>query len=407
MNTRLKQRSPARLWVAGITMLFLVLSGAGIVRALPAHASSNDVAPATHRSWKIVSSPNVAASDNGFNGIAAVSANDIWAVGSYITSGSPNQTLIEHWDGSAWSIVASPNVASSYNFLDGVAAISTIDVWAVGYAQNSSTFFTQTLIEHWDGSAWTIVPSPNPGTNYNFLYNLAVVSANNIWAVGDYPNTKDKEQTLAEHWNGSAWSVVTSPNVGRGYNTFTSVAVASTNDVWAVGYYHNYTTRSDQTLTEHWNGSAWSIVSSPSTGLTFDRLNSVTVVSSANVWAVGNHDTSNSVLTHIEHWNGSAWSIVASPNVGTAYNDLNEVEAISASNIWAVGFHDAPGGAYSLTLVEHWNGSSWKVVASPSLDNSQSPLNGIAVVSASDIWAAGYYYNTGISHEQTLIENYS
>src|SRR5207237_100577 len=132
-----------------------------------------------------------------------------------------------------------------------------------------------TLAEHWDGSAWTIVPSLNPGSARNYFYGLAAVSPNDIWAVGYYWNGSGPFLTLTEHWNGSAWSVVSSPNPGPGANDFNrlyAVSAVSSGDVWAVGWYRSSGVGVDKTLTEHWNGSAWSLVSSPNAGISDDEL---------------------------------------------------------------------------------------------------------------------------------------
>jgi len=408
MNKRIRQLSEARRWIVVIVMFPLIINGIYISSAFPSHAFSKEAATATLKSWKVVASPNVETSDNSLTKAAVVSANDIWAVGSYVNSTNINQTLIEHWDGSAWTVVSSPNVAASYNFLNGVAVVSAKDIWAVGYSQNTSNFISQTLTEHWNGSTWSIVSSPDVGTGYNFLNGVTVVSTNDVWAVGYYANTKtNKLQTLTEHWNGSAWSIVSSPNAGRGPNVFTGVASVSTSDIWAVGYYRNYSTRTDQTLTEHWNGSAWSVVSSPNAGLAYDHLTAVASVTASDVWAVGNHDASNATQTLIEHWDGSTWTIISSPNVGTSYNILNSIAVVSASNFWAVGNHDTTGGVSAQTLIEHWNGSAWRVVSSPSIGTSDNSLGGVAIVSASNIWAVGYYRTTTINKVQTLIEHYS
>jgi hypothetical protein len=177
-------------------------------------------------------------------GVAVVSATDIWAVGEYAVSSSTNQTLIEHWNGSNWQIVPSPNVAGSvFNDLNGVAVVSTNDVWAVGFSNG-------TLIEHWNGSNWQVVASPNVGSVFNDLNGVAVVSANDVWAAGDFSPSSGPSQTLIEHWNGTRWKVISSPNAGFFTNFLDGVATVSANDVWAVGGHAN------KTLTEQWNGTS-------------------------------------------------------------------------------------------------------------------------------------------------------
>ena len=71
--------------------------------------------------------------------------------------------MIEHWNGTSWEVVPSPNGGSALNVFEAVAVVAPNDVWAVGYTQNTGGP-TQTLVEHWNGTAWAIVPSPNPGS---------------------------------------------------------------------------------------------------------------------------------------------------------------------------------------------------------------------------------------------------
>ena len=148
----------------------------------------------------VVPSPNAGTNDNYLNGVAAISATDVWAVGYYINGTGVNQTLVEHWNGSAWSVVPSPNVGTTYdNYLKGVAAVSATNVWAVGYYYNGTVY--QTLMEHWNGSAWSVVSSPNAGTSYdNYLTGVGAVSSTDVWAVGSYFNFS-QQQTLVERYN--------------------------------------------------------------------------------------------------------------------------------------------------------------------------------------------------------------
>src|SRR5436305_546774 len=67
------------------------------------------------------------------SGVAALTASNAWAVGGYDTGGTGlNHTLIEHWNGTAWSIVPTPD--SPPGVLNAVDAVSASDVWAVGGA---------------------------------------------------------------------------------------------------------------------------------------------------------------------------------------------------------------------------------------------------------------------------------
>ncbi|HUS13889.1 MAG TPA: S-layer homology domain-containing protein, partial [Chloroflexia bacterium] len=119
---------------------------------------------------------------------------DAWAVGGY-EDGTVYQTLTQHWDGTAWTVVPSPNPGSSDNTLLGVAAVSAGDVWAVGWSHDPYTAAYVSLIEHWNGSDWMVVDrvstSGPTGLNRSFLEALAVVSHADVWAVGSmrFPRT--------------------------------------------------------------------------------------------------------------------------------------------------------------------------------------------------------------------------
>src|SRR6266568_3419966 len=159
------------------------------------------------------------------------------------------QTLTEQWNGASWSVVPSPNVSGA-NLLFGVTAVSESSVWAVGQFINSSTTLRQTLTEQWNGSSWSVVPSPNVGSSDNSLSGVTAVSASDIWVVGTFVNSSSVDQTLTEQWNSTSWKVVPSPNVGSKDNSLAGVArVPGSSSVWAVGTFSN-SSSIDQTLTE-------------------------------------------------------------------------------------------------------------------------------------------------------------
>src|SRR6266542_3404528 len=118
----------------------------------------------------------------------------------------------------SWQKVTSPNVCGS-NALDnellGVDAISLSDAWAVGWSQEPSgpPYVKRTLTEHFDGSTWRIVPSPNPANDVqSVLYSVSGTSANDVWAVGSTHDGNSPSRTLIEHWDGTRWSIVPSPS---------------------------------------------------------------------------------------------------------------------------------------------------------------------------------------------------
>ncbi len=341
--------------------------------------------------WSVVPSPNGSSSPNGLNGVAALSATDAWAVGSSGSQKSGAQTLIEHWNGTTWSAVTSANPGSIYDTLYSITAISTNNVWAVGYYVNTPGI-TQTLVEHWNGTSWSAVTSPNPGSQNNELFSVSADSAHDIWAVG-FSTTNTNDHTLIEHWNGTSWSVVKSLNPGPSNDHLASVTAISANDAWAVGDGSTFS----KTLVEHWNGTSWSVVTSPSPG-SGNALTSVTAVSATNVWAAGYTNNASASQSLVEHWNGTSWSVVTSANIGSSPS-FWAMTAISATDIWAVGSYGT-STEFAVTLTEHWNGQQWSIVKSPSPGSFNTQLVGVAAVSATDVWAVGH------ADSNTLIEHY-
>jgi hypothetical protein len=365
--------------------------------------------------WAVVASPSISAPQiNILNDVTCVTASDCWVVG-FAQIETHLQNLIEHWNGAAWTIINSPNTAPrDDDILESVTCASGSDCWAVGYAlERAAGNIYRTLIEHYDGATWTIVNSPNTtSTESNFLFGVTCTSRSNCWAAGRYANATDQTyQTLVEQWNGSAWSIVSSPNINATQHdsSLLGVTCVSTSDCWAVGSDYNIQGNLYQTLIERWNGTAWTIVSSPNSASNENNLlNSVTCTSASDCMAVGVYiNASSNNQTLIEHWNGSAWSIVSSPNSAlTEDNSLSGVTCVMASDCWAVGVHyDGNSQAYQ-TLIEHWDNTSWSIVTSPNKTYSGSRDNGLEAVtcaSASDCWAVGEYY---LSLPATLTEHY-
>jgi S-layer homology domain len=390
---KLPQRGPfwqsIRLLATIAVALFgLLLTGSVAFAGLPTKGAQADSPPATSTPdpcalvGVVVYTPPLSSSLSLFNSLAAVSANDIWVAGRYHDAvANANRTLTEHWDGTVWSVVSSPNVGTGDNELIGLAVVSANDVWAVGSSSDGSV--TNVLAVHWDGTAWT-VSNLDSSVSHGELLAASALSANDVWAVG-YGITGSLWRTLVEHWNGTAWLVVSSPNVDTGNNILLSVSAVSASDVWAVGF-HSVSVY--QTLVEHWDGTAWSVKPSPNVGTSDNILLGASAISANDVWAVGTYRMGSEQRTLTEYWNGTAWSVVASPNPSSTV--LNAVTAISATDIWAVG--SMMEGTVEKTLVLHWDGATWSVVSSPNNGSNSNQLNAVAAVGAGDLWMAGGYY---------------
>jgi hypothetical protein len=351
-----------------------------------------------------------ALSSPGFlRGVAAASPPNAWAVGG--TDWFTPQTLIEHWGGNAWTRVPSPSPAPG-GYLNGVAATSARNAWAVGLIGGGPGTGTgpidKTLIEHWNGNAWTRVPSPSPAPG-GYLNGVAATSARNAWAVGligggPGTGTGPIDKTLIEHWNGNAWTRVPSPTP-RPAGGLSGVAAISATDAWAVGWTGTGPDfgGTSQTLIEHWNGNAWTRVPSPGNvpGVR-TVLNAVAAASPHNVWAVGSTHLGGANKAFIVHWDGTAWNRVLAPTPVPGVSLLG-VTATSPRDAWAVGqtAYKNACGPKCATVIEHWNGSSWALVPSPNPSSVLvNVLLGVAATSPRNAWAVGTndYESTLIAH---------
>ena len=370
------------------------LAAAGLLVAGPALAATG---------WTAVSAPPTG--QNAFlTGVSADSASDAWAVGSENaeTNGVGAKPVLDHWNGSAWSQVTAPPTAGNTASLAAVSAGSGTDAWAVGRTQVNRSSING-LAMHWNGTAWTTVPAVSYGVE-NILVGVTDISPADAYAVGD---SSASAQGFLEQWNGTSWSLPTLPDPNNGQDTYlNAVSASSASNVWAVGVELTGSTAATeryQTYSLHWNGSAWSIVPMPavtgSSNLLQYEFNSIDAISPTNVWAVGASGTSvgeavNPAATLIEHYNGTSWSIVPSPSPGTA-PVLTGVSASSAGDVWAVGHDDPSGSTTPQTLTLNWNGSAWSTVASPDAGSSSLLTSASAVPGTATVWAAGYSGTSG------------
>ncbi|HEX9990429.1 MAG TPA: S-layer homology domain-containing protein [Chloroflexia bacterium] len=301
--------------------------------------------------WSVIPSPTGGLSDS-LSDVAVVSPTDVWAVGTYFSSAAPPHSFTMHWNGSQWSVIPSPTQGFNGTQLLGVTAVSATDVWAVGtYTEE----FGQTFTLHWDGSQWNVVPSPNANGRFHSLQEVVALSADDVWAVGyhDVITGPTMLQTLVEHWDGTLWSIVPSPNVPSSDNQLFGVDAVSPNDVWAVGASGGMVGGNPKPLAQHWDGTQWTIspISSSSTNISW--LRSVSAAASNDVWAVGEKNGS----TLVEHWNGLQWSQVNSPNSGSGANRLRSVVTLSQGELWAVGDYNGTSNLSQTLIVRYTCGN--------------------------------------------------
>jgi hypothetical protein len=364
-------------------LIFLASVAPLMLAALAALPGAATASTASCKAWTGVPPPSPGAIVNTLGGVSALSPCNVWAVGLYQdVNDGPILSLAEHWNGNAWNVVPTPNPDPNGSVLEAVSGTSSRRIWAVGVAGGAS------FILRWDGATWTQVTSPNAGTDTNDLSGVTAVSGTDAWAVGQFSNGAGA-RALILHWDGQHWALKAAHAPGTSSELGAVTAISSRN-VWAVGSYS--TSNATRILIEHWNGTKWARVPSPNPPNAVGDdilLSGVAGTSASNVWAVGSYTTATTDKTLIEHWNGRAWKLVASPNPGApgARNILLSVTAASANNALAVG--TSITRARQKTLLMRWNGRAWNQIPSPS-PGQASELAGITGTSASDVWAVGF-----------------
>jgi hypothetical protein len=326
--------------------------------------------------WTVTPTPNpdpTGVNDVTLGAVSATSGSYAWAVGINQDTKAIRHPLVEHWDGQKWTLFSAVQAPGGrQSWFSGVKALSSTNAWAVGESTSLSAINQQerTLIEHWNGHSWTIVPSPNPSTGPNaadVLEAITEAGPSDLWAVGwNLDPNSNQILMLFLHYDGTSWKAFASPSLGAQFAV--AAWAISSDDVWAVG--------SDQggpqglTVAAHWNGTKWSLVPTPSL---FDGvapqnfLTGVSGTSSTDVWASGyedNVDQKNFAKPYALHWNGTRWSLVLLPNAGGEGNRLFGTLVLSSNDVWAVGQTQRNDGAI-LTLTQQYNGTSWQTIPSP------------------------------------------
>ena len=285
-----------------------------------------------------------------------------------------------------WYEIASPNPDGDAR-LEDVAVLAPWDAWAVGsfYGPIQGYFDDrqQSLTMHWDGSDWTVVPSPSPGPNPStvqvLLEAVSAAATNDVWAVGWKQDQNAGGyvggRVLAMHWDGFAWQDMDAPwpldKDGTPYTSASGeqlydVDARAADDVWMVGRYW-----SEQPngvirwpgVAMRWNGSGFEVHELPMVSPAYNQVPvAVAAVSSDDVWAVG-EGNGTSEPAYIWHWNGASWVHVPGPTPGVD-RALADVLAFSSDDVWAGGWYRDASWNY-FPLIIHWNGTSWTAVPTP------------------------------------------
>jgi hypothetical protein len=349
--------------------------------------------------WTVQPAQLLGTNDNSLGAIAGSSPADVWAVGDYLPDAdNSNQdatlTFAEHYDGTAWTVVRTPNAGVNFNSFYGLAAKDGY-AWAVGEYLNKA-FQDRALLETWNGSAWSIAAIPQPGTRRDMLFGASALSKDNAWVVGDQEGKNGIFETLAEHWDGTNWTVVPTPDPGGAGNHLYAVDAVSADNVWAAG---QALTGSgpDQPLVEHWDGRSWSVVTIAGAGSQDLLLDAVTTGPGGQVWTAGEADSPDGGgQPLIEHFTpGEGWQVAHVPALpgGANWGNLYGL-AVNDGTAWAVGTYVDPGTDNNNELVLRSDNGSWHVATVAAPGSGSNLPGGIATIGG-HLWLTGVFDDGG------------
>jgi len=266
---------------------------------------------------------------------------------------------------------------------------------AVGSYYSSATSQTVPLVEFWDGSAWTIQTVSLPsGASGGQLFGVSCPSMTVCTAVGIYYTAlggPSEELALAESWNGTNWSLQPTPNpISNASYSLNAVWCLSAKSCNAVG--RIFTGSNEETLAESWDGTTWSIRPTPNpSASTYSYLANLSCdPSGVPCKAVGTSGNE----TLVESWDGTTWSTQTTPQpANSTLSSFSDVSCTAANACTAVGQYldgkEGPTGAYR-TLAERWDGTQW--TAQPTADAALAGTGSATNITSSTAELSGTVY---------------
>jgi hypothetical protein len=343
--------------------------------------------------WSLEAMQTPGDGQEGFaTGVSCTSASVCIMTGDYINDSFNSVTLAEQWDGSTWAVEPSPNPSGTFLLqMTGVSCSTASACTAVGWTEAGA------VVLRFNGTTWQLEPTPPPsGPPFvtPMLNAVSCASGSACVSVGSFAGT------FAEAWNGSAWSLASTPNMPGVLNSVL-VAVSCPSSAACVAVGDQETAAGGQTsLAEVWNGSAWSIQHTPAvTGALTVMLSSVACTSSTACVAVGWYDSAAGTQEPLaERWNGHTWSIQSTPTpTGASQSSLSGVSCPSATVCVAVGAYQTPTG-HQLPFVARWDGSAWTIQTTPMPASAlQGRLVSISCTSLTSCVAVGEYLNGAVN----------
>jgi hypothetical protein len=330
------------------------------------------------------------------------------AVGGYsVTAGGENLTLAEQWTGSQWQVERTTSPGDLFDGLSGISCAGASFCMAVG-SYHTAADTEKALAEEWNGRRWKLLTAASPGTQVNYLASVSCPTTSLCIAVGSSDYQTGHWQTLAEEWNGTSWQVLSTLNPGPD-NDLTSISCPSAARCMAVGSSRNIARAYTGTLAEQWNGTSWTVLTTPDPGSAaptpqFNVLSGVSCTGPAWCMAVGDADERGPLYSGALAmvWNGTSWKQVRATNPG-GNMEFDAVSCSGTSRCAAAGQYVHGGNPVNVPQAGDtlrpaagiWNGTSWTVRQLPPLASGQTgQLNGVACGSPSACMAVGEYITT-------------
>jgi hypothetical protein len=344
--------------------------------------------------WARQATPEPAVRDGDIFGVSCTAPHSCTAVGRRINSLGVWVTLAEAWNGTSWEVRPTPNpTGSTQSELEGVSCPDAAACWAVGFFTTESGR-TKTLAEGWNGTSWIMQATPDPKrASDSELDGVSCTATDACTAVGSsFTNASAPTVTLAEAWNGSSWSMQTTPTpIGGTDGYLQGVSCTATDACTAVGYSLT-PSGSGATLAEGWDGTSWSVRSTPVlAGALYDALSGVSCITADACTAVGSFSSSTENVALVEVWDGTSWEVQASPVPrGAEDSSLSGVSCIEGGECTAVGV-DTRSSGKTVTLAEERTGSAWTVQTTPDRHSAtRSYLLAVSCRAGDACTSAGY-----------------
>ena len=346
--------------------------------------------------WTVPPTPNPQGSISaGLNAVDCTSANSCMAVGNTSYCGGPpcvlnltSSTLAEHWDGTSWKIVPTPDPISTTPIgLNGVACPWQNFCFAVGASGSGSS--SGPLIEHWDGTSWSHQPSPAVPGGY-----LRAVSCSGLLACTAI-GADGTGGTLAERWDGTGWHVQPIPDASPPPGGLADVSCPLKRTCTAVGQANGQIGQDGNPVpfAERWFGrvNSWGAQAAPApSGADYSVLSGVSCPSGPACFAVGGARTATASTTPAERRVGSKWSVMPTPNPPAGGGDLVDVSCPVVRACHAVGRGSDVTTSQSIAIGERYDGSSWQLETIPIDVNAHPQLAGVSCPSRFFCMAVGY-----------------